>query len=188
MASQQLKLLTRERSRRVGLVLGKDRNHAIFVFGRGIGMNQALDESEYSDVTPNSKRNRQQQNARKPGRSSESPRRLAYCQQTVGECHRFDSQKEFTATDSVPEQHLAQRFFSCCSLNANRDGVLNTSFSKPCWMRASPAVFKFERRRPKPNLPFGESNTILGFGVVYAPTGSRWLIDLTKRVFRTRSG
>jgi len=38
MAAQHLKLVTRERSRRVCLVLSKDRNNAIFVFGREIGM------------------------------------------------------------------------------------------------------------------------------------------------------
>jgi hypothetical protein len=59
MASQQLELVTRERSGRMRLILSKDRNNAIFVFRLGVGMDQALNESEYADVTPNSKRNRQ---------------------------------------------------------------------------------------------------------------------------------
>jgi hypothetical protein len=83
MASQQSKLPTREGSSRVCLVLSKDRNEAIFILGRGIGMDEPLNEPEDADVAPNPKRDRQQKNERKPGRTSKRPRRLADCQQPV---------------------------------------------------------------------------------------------------------
>ena len=59
MASQQLKLRPGQRSRDVCLILSKDRNNAAIASHRKIGMEQPLHESEYGDITPNSKRNRQ---------------------------------------------------------------------------------------------------------------------------------
>ena len=45
----------------------------LFVLRRETGMDEPLDESEYADVTPNAKRNRQEQDEGKPRRASKRP-------------------------------------------------------------------------------------------------------------------
>ena len=130
----------------------------LFVLRRETGMDEPLDESEYADVTPNAKRNRQEQDEGKPRRASKRPGWVANYQQPLGECHRFDSQREFTPAQSMQFQsHPAQRvlIFSC-RLAASRNNALKSSLAEPCWTQVPLAAFGFGRRRPITDRPFAE--------------------------------